>query len=296
MHNYILSCCSTADLTKEHFEQRDIHYICFHYELDGKQYADDLGQTMSSEDFYRAMQEGADTKTSQVNAAEYEEYFEQFLKEGKDILHVSLSSGISGSFNSANIAKSILEERYPDRKIYIVDSLTAASGYGLMMDKLADLRDDGKSIDEVHDWLIENRLKCHAWFFSTDLTFFVKGGRISKTSGFVGSVLNICPLLNVDAAGKLIPRQKIRTKRKVIEAIVKQMEAHAQDGLDYSDKCYISHSACYEDARAVADLIEGRFSKLNGKVLINNIGTTIGSHTGPGTVALFFWGDEKTEA
>ena len=142
----------------------------------------------------------------------------------------------------------------------------------------------------------EKKLQLHAWFFSTDLTFFVKGGRISKTSGFVGSVLNICPLLNVDAAGKLIPRQKIRTKRKVIEAIVKQMEAHAQDGLDYSDKCYISHSACYEDARAVADLIEGRFSKLNGKVLINNIGTTIGSHTGPGTVALFFWGDEKTEA
>ena len=295
MNNYILSCCSTADLSKEYFEKRDIKYICFHYELDGKQYADDLGQTMPFEDFYRAMQEGADTKTSQVNAAEYEEYFEPFLKEGKDILHISLSSGISGSFNSANIAKDILEERYPDRKIYVVDSLTASSGFGLLVDKLADMRDEGKSIDELYEWVNENKLKCHAWFFSTDLTFFVKGGRVSKTSGFVGTILNICPLLNVNSEGKLIPRQKIRTKKKVIETIVKQMEAHAQDGFDYSDKCFMSHSACYEDAKAVADMVEERFPKLNGKVVINSIGTTIGSHTGPGTVALFFWGDEKTE-
>lgn len=295
MQDYILSCCSTADLAKEHFEERNIHYICFHYELDGKAYADDLGQTMPFEDFYRAMVEGADTKTSQVNAAEYEEYFEAFLKEGKDILHLCLSSGISGSYNSANIAKGILEERYPDRKIYIVDSLNASSGFGLLVDKLADLRDAGMSIDELHDWVNENRLKCHAWFFSTDLTFYVKGGRVSKASGFVGNVLNICPLLNIDENGKLIVRQKVRTKRKVTKTIVEQMEAHVQDGLEYSGKCYISHSACYEDAKAVAELIESRFPKLNGKVLINYVGTTIGSHTGPGTVALFFWGDERKE-
>lgn len=293
MSNYIISCCSTADLTKEHFSKRDINYICFHYELDGKQYKDDLGESMPFADFYRAMQQGADTKTSQVNAAEYEEYFEPFLQEGKDILHVTLSSGISGAFNSANIAKDILQERYPDRKIYIVDSLNASSGFGLLMDKLADLRDEGKSIDEVHEWVNENKLKLHAWFFSTDLTFYIKGGRVTKTAGFVGTVLNICPLLNIDGQGKLVPRQKIRTKRKVIEAIVKQMEANAQDGLDYNGKCYISHSACYEDARAVADLIEARFAKLEGSVEINDVGTTIGSHTGPGTVALFFWGNER---
>lgn len=293
MSNYIISCCSTADLTKEHFLNRDINYICFHYELDGKQYADDLGESMPFAEFYRAMQQGADTKTSQVNAAEYEEYFEPFLQEGKDILHVTLSSGISGAYNSANIAKDILQERYPDRKIYIVDSLNASSGFGLLVDKLADLRDEGKSIDEVHEWVQENKMKFHAWFFSTDLTFYIKGGRVTKTAGFVGSVLNICPLLNMDGEGKLIPRQKIRTKRKVMEAIVKQMEANAQDGLDYNGKCYISHSACYEDARAVADLIEARFTKLDGPVEINDVGTTIGSHTGPGTVALFFWGTER---
>lgn len=295
MSDYIISCCSTADLTKEHFEKRNLQYICFHYELDGKEYEDDLGQSMPFEDFYRAMQNGAETKTSQVNAAEYEEYFESFLKEGKDVLHVCLSSGISGSYNSANIAKDMLQEKYPDRKIYVVDSLTAASGFGLLMDKLADLRDEGMNIDELHEWVEANKLKLHAWFFSSDLTFFIKGGRISKTSGLVAGVLNICPLLNVDVNGKLVARQKIRTKRKVIEAIEKKMEEHAQDGLDYSGKCYISQSACYDDAKAVADLVEERFPKLNGKVLINSIGTTIGSHTGPGTVALFFWGDEKVD-
>lgn len=291
--SYILSCCSTADLAKEHFEERDLRYICFHYELDGKQYADDLGESMSFEDFYNAMKNGADTKTSQVNASEYEEYFEPFLKEGKDILHVCLSSGISGSYNSANIAKDMLEEKYPDRKIYVVDSLTASSGYGLLMDKLADLRDAGMSIDELHAWTEENKHNCLAWFFTSDLTFFIKGGRVSKTSGFVAGVLNICPMLNVSPEGKLVARQKVRTKRKVIEAIVKKMEEKALDGLDYSGKCYISNSACYEDARAVADLIESKFTKLNGKVEINNIGTTIGSHTGPGTVALFYWGTDK---
>lgn len=293
MENYVISCCSTVDLTKEHLQKRNIPYICFHYELDGKQYRDDLGETMSFDDFYRAMAQGAETKTSQINAAEFEEYFEPFLQQGKDILHVCLSSGISGVLNSANIAKDVLQERYPDRKIYIVDSLNASSGYGLLMDKLADLRDGGMTIDELHSWVETNKLKLHAWFFSTDLTFFIKGGRISKTSGMVGKVLNICPLLNVDVAGKLTARYKIRTKRKVIEAIADQMKQYAQDGPDYSGKCYISQSACMEDAEAVAALVEKNFPKLNGKVEINHIGTTIGSHTGPGTVALFFWGTKR---
>ena len=295
MDSYVLSCCSTADLKKSHFDERNISYICFHYELGGKEYKDDLGETIAFEDFYRAMSNGADTKTSQVNVEEYEEYFESFLKQGKDVLHLCLSSGISGSFNSANVAKEMLQERYPERKIYVVDSLAASSGFGLLMDKLADLRDEGKNIDEVYAWAEANKLKLQHWFFSTDLTFYVKGGRITKTAGFVGGILNICPLLNVDREGKLIPRYKIRTKKKVIEAIVHQMELHAEDGLDYSDKCYMCHSACYEDARAVADIIEAEFPALNGKVVINNIGTTIGSHTGPGTVALFFWGDERVD-
>ena len=288
MGKYILSCCSTADLSAEHFEQRDIRYICFHYSLDGKQYPD-----IPFDKFYQAMTDGAETKTSQISTGEFITYFTPFLEEGFDILHICLSSGISGVVNSANAAKNELAEKYPDRKIYIVDSLGASSGYGLFMDKLADLRDEGLSIDELRDWAEEHKLNLHHWFFSTDLTFYVKGGRVSKAAGWFGTVLQICPLLNMDDKGRLIPREKIRTKAKVIERIVKKMEEDAQDGLDYSGKCYISNSACYEDAKAVAELVEARFKKLNGKVVINSIGTTIGSHTGPGTVALFFFGKKR---
>ena len=295
MRDYIISCCSTADLTEEHFKTRDISYICFHFELDGREYADDLGKSIPFDKFYAAMAAGADTKTSQVNAEEFEEYFEPFLKAGKDILHVTLSSGLSGVINSAMIAKESLEERYPDRRILIVDSLGASSGYGLLMDKLADLRDEGKSLDEVFRFAEKHRLNVHHWFFSTDLKFYVKGGRISKTAGAIGGVLNICPLLNMDNLGRLIPRYKIRTKRKVIRAIVDKMAECADHQTDYTGKCYISHSGCYEDAKAVADLVQSRFPYLKEKVEINNVGTTIGSHTGPGTVALFFWGDTRTE-
>lgn len=295
MNNYILSCCSTADLTKEHFQKRNISYICFHFELDGKPYLDDLGESIPFDQFYQAMVDGADTKTSQINSEEFIEYFEAFLKEGKDIVHVSLSSGISGVSNSARIAKNELEEKYPDRKIYVIDSLLASSGYGLFMDKLADLRDDGMSAEDLTTWAEENKLNCHAWFFSTDLTFYVKGGRVSKVSGFVGNLLNICPLLNMSFEGKLIPRYKIRTKKKAIFAIVDKMEEIAENGKDYSGKCYISNSACLEDAKEVAKLVEERFPKLNGKVEINSVGTTIGSHTGPGTVALFFWGKKRED-
>lgn len=292
--SYVLSCCSTADLTEEHFQKRNISYICFHYELDGVQYPDDLGKSMPFDKFYAAMAAGADTKTSQVNVDEFIAYFTPMLEAGQDILHVCLSSGISGVLNSAIAARDELSEKYPDRKILVLDSLGASSGYGLLMDRLADLRDEGMEVEELYRWASEHRLQLHHWFFSTDLTFYVKGGRISKASGWFGTVLKICPLLNMDDAGRLIPRQKIRTKHKVIEAIVEQMALHAQGGLEYNGKCYISNSGCYEDARAVADLVEQRFPMLDGKVEINSVGTTIGSHTGPGTVALFFWGDERT--
>ena len=295
MADYILSCCSTADLSKEHFEAIDVHYVCFHYILNGKDYPDDLGQSLPFEDFYRLMKEGADTKTSQVSIQEYLDYFTPFLEQGKDIVHVTLSSGISATINSARNAANIAMERFPERKIYVIDSLGASSGYGLIMDTAAKKRDEGLSAAELADWIEKNRLKLHHWFFSTDLSFFVKGGRISKTAAVFGGLLEICPLMNMDNLGRLIPRFKVRTKKRVIRQIVDKMEEFADKGLDYDGKCYISMSACLDDARAVADLVEARFPKLNGKVVINNIGTTIGSHTGPGTVALFFWGSERVD-
>ena len=295
MNNYVISCCSTADLSKEHFERRNIPYVCFHYELDGVERIDDLGQSMPLKDFYAAMDAGAMTKTSQVNAEEYEAHFEKYLSQGLDIIHLTLSSGISGTVNSARIAAENLSEKYPERKIYVVDSLCASSGFGLLADKLADLRDAGMTIDELYKWVEENKCKLQHWFFSTDLKFYIRGGRVSKTAGFIGGVLNICPMLNVNSEGKLIPRSKIRTKKKACQEVVNIMEQHAENGTNYSGKVYISHSDCYEDAKTVADLVTERFPNIEEPVLINCIGTTIGSHTGRGTVALFFWGDEREE-
>ena len=293
--SYVLSCCSTADLSKEHFEARGIHYVCFHYALDGVEYFDDLGQSMPFDEFYARMAAGADTRTSQVSITEYVEHFSRFLEQGQDVIHVCLSSGISGTINSAQNAALIVRERYPERKIYIIDSLGASSGYGLLMDGAADRRDEGLTVDECAKWIEDNRLKLHHWFFSTDLSFYVKGGRISKTAAIFGGLLEICPLLNMDDQGRLIPRYKIRTKKKVIRECVKKMEEHARGAHDYNGKCYISMSACLPEARAVADLVEEKFPKLDGRVVINSVGTTIGSHTGPGTVALFFWGDERVD-
>ncbi|MBQ6143254.1 MAG: DegV family protein [Clostridia bacterium] len=295
MNPYILSCCSTFDLDKEYFEKRNISYACFHFSINGKNYTDDLGQSISFKDFYKKISpKGTEVKTSQVNVGEFIEYFTPFLEKGLDILHVSLSSGLSGAYNSALIAKKELEEKFPERKIYVLDSLAASSGGGLLMDKLADLKDDGKTIDELFNWAEENKLYLHHWFFSTDLSFYIRGGRISKAAGLVGTILKICPVLNVNRLGKLTPILKVRTKEKAIEEAFKKMVENANGGEDYAERCFISHSDCYEDAKALADLIENHFKHLKGKVKINYIGTTIGSHTGPGTVALFFWGKKRT--
>ena len=295
MADYVLSGCSAADLTKEHFERIRVRYICFHYMMDGVDYPDDLGQTLSAEEFYARMAQGAETKTSQINIARYVDYFSAICEEGKDLVHVTLSSGISGTYNSACNAAQIVRERYPEREIYIVDSLAASSGYGLLLDTAAAMRDRGLSAKELADWLEANRLRLHHWFFSTDLTSYVRGGRISRTAAFFGGVFEICPLLNVDHEGKLVPRKKVRTKKNVIREIVQRMVENADNGVDYSGKCFISMSACREDAEEVARLVEESFPKLDGRVLINNIGGLIGAHTGPGTVALFFWGSERTD-
>lgn len=296
MNKFLLSCCSTSDLNVKHYKDRGIRYICFHYFLDGIEHKDDFGETLPISEFYKKMEQGAMTKTSQLNAQDYYNYFENLINEGyKEILHLTLSSGISGTINSARIAVNMINEKYKDVKIYIVDSLAASSGYGLLMEKLADLKDEGKSIEEVRDWAENNRLFINHWFFSTDLKYYVRGGRISRTSGFFGNMLHVCPLLNVNDEGKLIPREKIIGKKKVINAIVQKMVENAKDGKDYNDYCYISHSAVFEDAKAVKDKVEDYFPNLKGKVEIFDIGTTIGSHTGPGTVALFFVGKERKE-
>lgn len=294
MPNFVLTCCSTADMSKTFFEERSIPFACFHFLLNGKEYNDDLGLSMPIDEFYQRIKEGAQPTTSQVNTNQYIDMFEPLLMSGKDIIHITLSSGISGTYNSCTVAADEMRIKFPERKIIVIDSLCASSGYGLLVDYAADLRDADKSIEEAAKLIEEAKLHVHHWFFSTDLTSYFRGGRISKTSAFFGTLLNICPLLNMNSEGKLIPRDKYRGIKKVSSQMVSRMEQFAENGNQYNGKCFISQSACYEDAKYVANLIESAFPNLKDKVLINDIGTVIGSHTGPGTIALFFFGNTRT--
>lgn len=293
MSDYIISCCSTADVTEEFLKEKNIEHICFHYYLDDKAYIDDLYKSMTPQDFYQAMVDGAMTRTSQVNADEFTKYFRGFLQEGKDVLHITLSSGISGVLNSARIAAEEMKEEFPDRKIVVIDSLTASAGYGLYMDKLAELRDAGYDFDQLVAWAENHIQNQNTWFFTTDLTFLIRGGRVSKVSGWFGTALNICPLMNINDEGKLIPRQKCRGKKLVKKAALAAVQKRIENGADYDGKIFITHSVCMEDAREVADMLEAAFPNMKEKIRIFDIGPTIGAHTGPGTVAIGFWGSEK---
>ena len=293
MGEYVISCCSTADVTEEYLKEKNIEHICFHYYMDNVAYTDDLFKSMSATDFYQAMTDGAMTRTSQVNAEEFTEYFKGFLEQGKDVIHLTLSSGISGVINSARIAAQELQEQYPDRKLVVFDSLTASAGYGLFMDKLASLRDEGYDFDKLVSWTEEHIQNQNTWFFTTDLTFLIRGGRVSKLSGWFGTALNICPLMNVNSEGKLCPRQKCRGKKLVKKAALQAIKERIDNGDDYDENIFITHSVCYEDAREVADMLESAFPKMKEKIRIFDIGPTIGSHTGPGTVAIGFWGYAK---
>ena len=295
MDNFVLTCCSTVDLDEAFFEKRHIPFVCFHFRMDGVDYPDDLGHSISFKNFYDRIRNGATPTTSQVNSSEFIEFWEPFVKEGKNILHISLSSGISGVVNSAILAQKYLMEKYPGSVVKVVDSLGASSGYGMLVEYVADMKDEGKTLEECYEWAEEHKLNIHHWFFSTNLTSYRRGGRISSASFFLGQLLKICPLLNMDYLGRLIPRKKIRTKDKTIIETVNMMIEHAEDGTNYNGKCFICHSDCLDDAIKVKDLVESKFPNLKGKVRIYSVGTTIGSHTGPGTVALFFKGDKRED-
>jgi DegV family protein with EDD domain len=291
--NYVVCCDSAGDLSLEECKARNIITIPYKYTLGDKDLFDDL-VSITPERFFKTMEEGAMTRTSQPNSEDYVKFWEPFLEKGTDIVHLCLSSGLSGGIISANVAKELCAEKYRDRKIYVVDSLAASRGLGLFADKLADMRDEGKSAEELYKWAEEHKLNLHHWFYTTDLTYFVRGGRVSKASGWVGSILNICPLLHVDFEGHLIPVKKCRGKKAVMKAMLDMMAEYAENGDDYSEKCFICNAERAQEAKEIAEYVEDHYKKLNGKVHIGSIGPVIGAHTGPGTVALFFWGKKRT--
>lgn len=295
MREYVLTCCSATDLTKDFFEKNNIPCLGFPYRIAGKDYYDDFGASLSVSDFYNLIRQGEMPTTSQLNMTEFEDFFRPYLEKGLDILHISFSSGLSGTYQNACNAASELMEEFPESKIYIVDSLAASAGYGLLMDTLANLKNSGYTIDDLRDYATNNKLRLHHWFYTTDLTHLKRGGRISAAGAFVGNLLNICPLMNVDFEGHLIPRDKLRGKKKAASEALAQMKQHCDNSTNYDKKCFISHSDCPDDALYLKTLIEKDFPNLKDKIELYNIGSLIGSHTGPGTVALFFWGDVRTD-
>ena len=294
MADYVLSCCSVCDLTPEWLEKRNVHYIYFNYQINGMQCKDDFGKTCAPADLYARMLAGDNVTTSQVSVGEYMDDWRPILAEGKDILHISMGSGISGTYASACMARDTIAQEFPARKVIVIDSTTACSGLGLLIDKLADLRDEGMSIEDLAAWCEAHKIEVNTWFVTTDLTFLIRGGRVSKAAGFLGGVLNICPMLDIEADGTLAVKEKIRTKRKAFSRQLQKMEELCHDGYDYKEAVFIGHTECLPDAKAVAKLIEDKFHKIQyDKVEVFDVGATIGSHLGPGSIVLSFWGKPR---
>lgn len=294
MADYVITCCSTVDLSEDLLKTGGINYIPFTFHLDGKDYDDDYGKSYEIHRFYDAMRKGSIPTTSQVGTGRYEEEWRSLLAKGLNVLHITLSSGISGTYNSALLAADLLNEEFQDVRVEVVDSLCASSGYGMLVMMANAKRLEGMGFSDNLEWVKANRLYIHHWFFPSVLTYLVKGGRVSKISGMIGDTLHICPLMNVDQKGRLIPRAKIRGKRKVMQAQVEKMIEHAENGLDYDGKVYICNSDCLDDVEYLKNRILATFKKVK-QVEVFNIGTVIGSHTGPGTIGLFFKGDKRVD-
>ena len=294
MANYILSTCSVCDLSREWLENRNIHYIYFNYELNGAPCKDDFGQTCAPADLYARMLAGDVVKTSQVSVGEYIADWRPILESGNDILHVCMGSGITGTYASACMARDSIQREFPDRKVIVIDSTTASGGLGLLMDTLADLRDKGYSLEDLAAWTEAHKAEVNTWFITTDLTFLIRGGRVSKAAGLLGGMLNICPMLDIEPDGSLAVKEKIRTKRKAFIRQVQKMEDLCHNGYDYEERVFITHTECLSDAKAVASMLESKFHKIrDGKAEIFDVGATIGCHLGPGTVVLSFWGKPR---
>lgn len=289
MNKYKITTDNTADLPYSYYREHDIEYMYLTYQLEGINYG--KNNELNCKEFYDKMRNGSMPTTSQVNSEEAKEVLRPFLEEGFDILHLAFSSGLSGSYNSVRLAAEELQEEFPERKIVVVDSLCASLGEGLFVDKAVELKEEGKTLEENATWLEEHRKNfCHV-FTVDDLFHLHRGGRVSKAAAVVGTMINLKPLLHVDNEGHLIPIGKVRGRKKSLAGLVALMEERVGSWKDKNAKIFISHGDCQEDAEYVAKLVKEKFGYET--FLINTIGATIGTHSGPGTVALFFMGDYR---
>ena len=281
---------STGDLTPELIRDLQLTVIPMEFTIDGKSYRNyPDGHEMSAKAFYHLLRAGKTSTTAQINAHEFMDWADPILQAGEDILYPAFSSGLSGTCQSAYMAKEELSARYPDRKIYVVDSLAASMGEGLLAYYASKMQLEGKTIDEVYQWLQDNKLHLCHWFTVDDLNHLKRGGRVSSAAALFGTMLGIKPVLHVDDAGHLIPVAKIRGRRQSLDSLVAHMEQTVTNPEE--QVIFISHGDCEKDAQYVADQIRARWNVK--EIVLNEIGPVIGTHSGPGTVALFFLGSKR---
>ncbi len=294
-NKFILSCESTVDMPYSYISGRDIPVLFYSYSIDGVEYEDEMGKDPNAlVEFYEKIDKGALPSTSQINEYRYLDFFEELLQKG-DVLHIAFGSGMTPSVNNAITAAEQLREKYPERKIIVIDSTCSCGGYGLLVDTAADLRDQGKTMEEVEKWVVDNRRNVHHQFYVTDLKLFKRSGRVSGLSATAATILGICPIMHLNYDGKIVAYSKVRGKKNAISTTVEEMKNHAINGVNYNDKCFICHANSLDEATATKELIEKEIPLLKDKVKIYNIGTIIASHCGPGTVAVFFMGDERAK-
>lgn len=289
MQKFVITTDNMSDLPKAYYEEHQIPYMSLSYTMDGVTYRRE--NELPCGEFYNKMREGSMPTTSQVNPEDAKALWKPLAEEGYDILHIAFSSGLSGSYNSCRIASEDMREEYPERKFVVVDSLCASLGEGLLVHLAVELRDQGKSMDEITDWL-ESQKKhlCHM-FTVDDLHHLHRGGRVSKMTAIIGTMINIKPVLHVDDEGHLIAVDKVRGRKRSLITLVNMMEERLKDYKGKKSDVFISHGDCLEDAQFVAKLVKERFGVED--ILINPVGSTIGAHSGPGTVALFFMGSYR---
>lgn len=287
MRDYIITVNSTVDTGKEWLEERNVPVIPLKYTIDGQEYTDMYG--LSDKEFFQKLREGKMSVTSQINPEEAKEMLEPYVKEGKDVLHLAFSSALSGTCNSMKIAAEELQEEYPEAKVIVVDTLCACMGEAMLLYYALKQKEAGKTIEEVAQWAEENKLHiCHNVTVD-DLFHLHRGGRVSKTAAVLGTMVKVKPIIHMDDNGALQVIGKERGRKKSLHKIV-DMAVERSEGWD-NEIIMITHGDCLEDAEYVAKLVREKMGIEN--VFIHNIGTVIGSHTGPGVVATFCMGNKR---
>lgn len=289
MREYVITTDNNSDLPESYLKEHGVGCTYLSYSMDGQNYTHD--NFLPVEEFYARMRAGSMPTTAQVNPVDVKAVLEPYLKEGKDILHLAFSSGLSGTYNSSKIAAEDLQEEYPDRKIIVIDSLNASLGQGLMVHMAVKMKDEGKSLEETAQW-IESHIQNFASVFTVDdLNHLYRGGRVSKTTAVVGGMLNIKPVLHVDEEGKLVSIGKARGRKKSLQALVDEMDKRIGSYASTCDTVFLSHGDCQADVDYVLSKVKEKYPIQT--VVVNHVGATIGAHSGPGTVALFFLSDKK---